>query len=244
MVDTSVQSLDGKMQSILNNKSLSEEQKAQLYGSFLQEYLTMKKKQTKVYQAQEANLPVPVPEAPAGESPPPPHPPQSAEGAAVEREIVQSVPKQVQRQAVLLVERIRKHPDLDWNDQGELVVEGTPIPHSNMVDLINDLVRSRKGFNPVGWEALASQLRKGNVPQDLVRNPRRWQYIQGLGGSSPGPLSASAVSTGIQGLETPSPISRWMGMGRAHGRVRQDTPRPVGRGRASGSQLLSSWETL
>ena len=117
VVDSTVQTLDQKMNSILNNKSLTEEQKAQLYSSFLQEYLTMKRKQTQVYGVKSTpNIPLPVlKESPEGISPPPPHSlsPLGAGQTFVEREVIKTAPKHLVGQAQLLLERIRNDPKLE-----------------------------------------------------------------------------------------------------------------------------------
>jgi hypothetical protein len=39
---------------------------------------------------------------------------------------------------------------------------------SNVVDLVNDVLRKRKYFNPQGWETFEEALREANVPQDLI----------------------------------------------------------------------------
>jgi hypothetical protein len=35
-----------------------------------------------------------------------------------------------------------------------------------VVDLVNDVLRKRKYFNPQGWETFGEALREANVPQD------------------------------------------------------------------------------
>jgi hypothetical protein len=51
---------------------------------------------------------------------------------------------------------------LKYNDK---TVQG-----NNVVDLINDVLRKRKYFNPQGWETFGEALREANVPQDLSRH--------------------------------------------------------------------------
>ena len=182
VIDMTVRSLQEGMQKLLNNPTVSDEEKAKLYGHYLQEYLTMKNKQTQVYRSAAAPQPSPTPAPAPGASPAGP----TASGAAaapgvddaIEREILLSVPKTMQKQASMLVERIKQDPRLDWNKRGELVVQGASVPNTNVVDLVNDVLRKRKGFDPVGWEIFARQLRRSNIPQDIVRNQARWRYMQ------------------------------------------------------------------
>ena len=91
-------------------------------------------------------------------------------------EIIDTMPKALQLKARILTARLKKM--VDWNDRGELLREGVPIPGSNITYLIHDLVRRRKTFEPVGWQHLASQLRGINIPMELVGKVARRQHIQ------------------------------------------------------------------
>jgi hypothetical protein len=46
-----------------------------------------------------------------------------------------------------------------------------------VVDLVNDVLRKRKYFNPQGWETFGEALREASVPQDLIGHEDRWKYI-------------------------------------------------------------------
>ena len=59
----------------------------------------------------------------------------------------------------------------------QLVLEGSIIPNSNIVDLVNDVMRKRKGFNPEHSNTFAKALTKINVPEDYLRNPDRIDSI-------------------------------------------------------------------
>ena len=72
----------------------------------------------------------------------------------------------------LLIQKLKDHSDvISWNDNGQLVLEGSVIPNSNIVDLVNDAMRKRKGFNPEHSSTFAKALTKINVPEDYVGNP-------------------------------------------------------------------------
>ena len=49
---------------------------------------------------------------------------------------------------------------------------------SNIVDPVNDVLRKRKSFEPVGWKTFARGLKDVNTPMDLVGNHDRWIYMQ------------------------------------------------------------------
>ena len=45
----------------------------------------------------------------------------------------------MQNRAKLLVQKLKDHSDvISWNDNGQLVLEGSIVPNSNLVDLVNE----------------------------------------------------------------------------------------------------------
>ena len=91
-------------------------------------------------------------------------------------EIVSTMPKSLQIKARMLTARLKKM--VDWNYRGELLHQGTAIPESNITDLVHDLVRIRKTFEPMGWQQLASQPRGSKISMELVGNVARKQPLQ------------------------------------------------------------------
>jgi len=55
--------------------------------------------------------------------------------------------------------------------------ENKLITGSHVVDLVNDMLRHRKGFEPAGWSVFARGLARMNVPENLVCNPQRQSAI-------------------------------------------------------------------
>ena len=91
--------------------------------------------------------------------------------SATDKQIIDSVPKTMQNRAKLLIQKLKDHSDIiSWNDNGQLVLDGSTIPNFNIVDLVNDVMRKRKGFNPEHSNTFAKALTKINVPEDYVRN--------------------------------------------------------------------------
>ena len=74
--------------------------------------------------------------------------------------------------------------------------ENKAISGSHVVDLVNDILRLRKGFEPVGWSVFARGLARMNVPENLVRNPQRQSVIREF---------KTTVTE-----ETPDSPSRWL----------------------------------
>ena len=85
-----------------------------------------------------------------------------------------TVPKTMQAKARRLMEHLKR--DIAWTARGELIHEGVPVAGSNVVDLVNDLLRKRK-TDPTGWQPFARQLRAMNLPMELVGNVARRAYI-------------------------------------------------------------------
>ena len=79
----------------------------------------------------------------------------------------------MQNRAELLIQKLKDHSDvISWNDNGQLVLKGSIVPNSHIVDLVNDVMQKRKGFNPEHSSTFAKAVAKINVPEDYVSNPR------------------------------------------------------------------------
>lgn len=168
VIDITLQGLEKGLQDILNSTDIPEDRKTDLYSNYLQQFLTMKKKQTEVYRR-----PTQVALTPSLSVQPEGH-----ASDTLEKEIVESVPKNLQKQARLLMQRVKDSPDMGWNSKGELLLDGSPIPNSNIVDLINDMLRKRKNVSPTGWQEFARKLQGSNVPAELIRNAERLNYMR------------------------------------------------------------------
>ena len=65
--------------------------------------------------------------------------------SATDKQIIDSVPKTIQNRAKLLIKKLKDHSDIiSWNDNGQLVLDGSATPNSNIVDFVNDVMRKRK----------------------------------------------------------------------------------------------------
>ena len=177
----SLRNLDTEMNEILSSKEIDDEQKAKLYNQVLQRYLSYYDQRKAQPLHVKLTTPKPI------ETPKPEEIKEtSTETAeeetiptAVEQEVMKSVPKIYKTGARQLLDKIKDNRDvLHWNEKGELTYENKPISGSHMVDLVNDFLRQRKGFEPVGWSVFARGLARMNVPENLVRNPLRQSAIR------------------------------------------------------------------
>ena len=158
---TDVAQQQSKMNTILENSALSETEKAQRYGETL-------------FKLQNSLEKVKVP---ANIIPSDSTHKQNVVSDTMQDRILQSVPKTMQRKAGLLLNMLKDNDNLSWNNQGVVTYKGTQIPGSNIIDLINDTLRQRKGVEPKGWETFSKALNETNVPQEVVGNVVRWKWM-------------------------------------------------------------------
>jgi hypothetical protein len=95
------------------------------------------------------------------------------------KQTLASVPGKYKSKAKLLIAKLKQHPDLvTWDQRGRLTVKGQPVANSNLTDLVNDTLRTRKGFEPTGWQTFASVLKDIDTPRDFIGNSKRWSWMQ------------------------------------------------------------------
>ena len=131
---------------------------------------------------------------------------------ATDKQIIDSVPKTMQNRAKLLIQKLKDHSDvISWNDNGQLVLEGSIVRNSNIVDLVNDVMRKRKGFNPENSNTFAKVLAKINVPEDYLKNPDRIDSIRWYrrlqDSQAPGPSFVSESPTEVPRKTPKSPTT-------------------------------------
>ncbi|CAH3118604.1 unnamed protein product, partial [Porites lobata] len=154
---------------ILESKQLGDEEKAKLYNQVLQRYLTYYDQR----KGQPLHVKLTTPKT--TETPKPAENAESTEEASPDNSLPTAVEEEVMK---------------------KLLYENKPIPGSHVVDLVNDTLRHRKGFEPVGWSVFARGLARMNVPENLVRNPQRQSAIREF---------KARVRE-----ETPESLSRWL----------------------------------
>ena len=94
-------------------------------------------------------------------------------------DILHVIPKTLKNKASSLLDRISNTRGISWNDKGELVVGDQAIEGSDIVDLVDDIVRTRKREPPRGWQEFADALADLNLPAALIGNTDRWNYMHG-----------------------------------------------------------------
>ncbi|PVD39601.1 hypothetical protein C0Q70_02236 [Pomacea canaliculata] len=168
----SLTDMDAQMRDILERTDLSLHDKANLYQQTLWRFLS-RTNDTITTTITTTTTTITTPP-----SPPLPPPPPVVQEDPVEAEVLGSVPKSMKKKAERLLQHFKRNPELTWNDRGEILYEGQAVKNSNLVDLVNDVLRKQKrARSPRGWETFAKALRRMNVSQDLVGHPDRWKFI-------------------------------------------------------------------
>ena len=85
--------------------------------------------------------------------------------------------KNLRHKASILLKRLKQDDNIAWNTKVELVYKGDVIPNTHIHDLVQDVLRKCKTHVPVGWQTFARALRESNIPQDLMGNLDRWQWM-------------------------------------------------------------------
>ena len=170
-------SLKEEMGDILERQDLRPDEKAKLYGQAFQRYQNVHdQKQAKPISVQlvpptvKSDFTSAIKRDIKEEKP----------SDQVSMEIVQSLPKTLKNRAELLLQKLKQQgEEVNWNDRGELVYNGKEVRGSNMLDLVNDILRNRrKTSTPQGWEYFARGLAHMNIPNELIQNINRRRTVQ------------------------------------------------------------------
>jgi len=77
-----------------------------------------------------------------------------------------------------LLDFLAKSKQFTVRENGEVTINDKLLPQTNIVHLINDVIRDRpKVPPPFGHLELVTLLKDLNVPKHLVGNPARWNMI-------------------------------------------------------------------
>jgi hypothetical protein len=146
----SIQSqLDQEMEEILNRKGLSSGDKWKMFQQVLNRYL---------HHTPSAQKPLALPIID----------PIAATAGSFEY-ILESVPKTLMRKTGLLLNLMQASNRISWNKTGTVTIDNNSIPGSNIIDLVNDVVRKRTiSKNPVGINIFKQFLQDINIPKELV----------------------------------------------------------------------------
>ena len=227
-----VQALDDEMKTILDRKDLDDGTKVTLYNQVLQRYNVLADKRIK-----EPLRVVTVNESEVT---------SESEGTArapisgLEATVLATVPKTMKAKASRLMEHLKR--DIAWTARGELIHEGVPVVGSNVVDLVNDLLRKRKTA-PTGWQPFARQLRAINLPMTLVGNVSRRAYIHPEPPVTPYRRSITTPRAATAASGSARRSLSWTPLARQSRRMEHTMPTPPPESRKAVSSL-AGWDNL
>lgn len=90
-----------------------------------------------------------------------------------------SIPKTYRKRGELLLSNLLENKkNIKWDSNGRVIINNKTIPFSNILDLINDVLRPSKRAKPLGWKKFASTLKEINIPLSCIGNPETLQYIK------------------------------------------------------------------
>jgi hypothetical protein len=154
-LDKKLTQLDEEMKTVLDRTDLTDFEKASVYSEILDKYLDVKRK---LQQPQ----PIPIVE----------EQPKTSGQTKVD---LQLFPQNYRTRAQNLLTHARNQAGIDWNQKGEILVNGNLIPGSHVVDLIDNTIRYKKGIqrDTPGTREFVKALMDSNVPQALIGNKSR-----------------------------------------------------------------------
>lgn len=126
----------------------------------------------------------------------------------VKSQLLQLLPKTYKLKGELLIDILLKNKDtIYWNDKGTVFINNKEVYKSNIVDLLNDVIRPLKNSSPVGWVDFASALKDLQVPLSYIGNPRRSTFLNVMS-QSPHFGKRLETSESITNPIYSSPVSR------------------------------------
>jgi hypothetical protein len=198
--------LDKSMHEILFDTQMSDEDKWKLYSQSLQKYLHQAGEQMKPL-----NLPlhgwnthdIEDPRQQQINAPAPPSPvfnvPLEALNTnldAIKVVTAARMSKDIKNKACSLLKILSEGKQVVWNNLGEVTINGVPVPRSNIVDLVTNIVKSKNDTRPHGWDKFAIAVMAANVPRLFVGENLQRQYIEAINTpppSVPPPMLESPV---------------------------------------------------
>lgn len=164
-----VSELDREMLNLLNNKSLSDQDKWSQYQQVLQRYLHFTSQNRKPIHIPVVDLVSNV---------------KVKHDELKNEELIGTFSKAYKMEIKNILNHIGRRPDkIDWDNDGMVYIDGERVPNSNIVDLLHDVIRAKKATQPPGWEQLMHALKDISTPTEFITNPFARQYLISLKGT-------------------------------------------------------------
>ena len=84
-------------------------------------------------------------------------------------QILDSLPKSIRNKVKAILSHIDRNDNyIEWNEKGEVTINGDIIPSSQIIDLIKCCFYPYKDFTPEGFEQFKAALAHINTPHTLI----------------------------------------------------------------------------
>lgn len=147
--------LDAEMSDILKSTEMDEREKCMLYHQTLQKYLQYKKETPKKEEESSNN------EKETEK--------KTTLDNLTNENIIETIPKKFQDKAKKLLDRLRLAGNVKWDNRGSLIIDNSHV-RGNIIDLVNNAMRVRKGSPPTGQRQFAAALRRASIPHEFIGN--------------------------------------------------------------------------
>lgn len=95
--------------------------------------------------------------------------------------ILKLIPKKYLKKGEIILNQLLRNKDkIKWDENGKVTIKNEVIAGSNIIDLMNDVLRPLKTSQPRGAEKFVTLLKELSVPVSYIGNPRRIDYISEL----------------------------------------------------------------
>lgn len=156
-IDKPLGNLDAEMLRILQAQSLSPDIKIRQYNQTLQRYMSLKADRDKPYSLEITNIEPSI---------------------TLDETVLRGLPPTKLQMGKTLLDFINKQDNIIVEKNKEVTINGTRIPHSNIIDLVHDLVRDRKTHLPaIGSDRFIDALRIANIPLEYIGNKNRLNQV-------------------------------------------------------------------
>lgn len=148
--DEHLSELDLQIQNILKKK-IEDDEKAKLYVQALQKYVIFPNVNSVKPHTEEK-----------------PEQQISKENIKIEKKILESVPVKYKSTAQNILDFLKQHK-ISWSQRKEVLIDNKVIPGSDIIQLVNFLLRNRTQ-RPAAFEEFNEHLTINNFPSDFIKN--------------------------------------------------------------------------
>lgn len=99
--------------------------------------------------------------------------------STIKNEILRVIPTSRKKIGLKLYNLMKEYPTVRWDKNGTVYVDEAKVNNSNIIAILNDLLRKHKQEPPVGWFKILPKLKMMNIPKGIIHNKKRIKDIYG-----------------------------------------------------------------